>query len=135
MNKNFDEWNSIKKKTEVRNDIDKIYFKEREVWWMRLGLNIGFEEDGTGEEYARPAVIIKKYNPRSFLVIPLSTTNKRGKYYFPVGEIDGKKAIAILSQIRLIDSKRLVKSISKMDKTTFSYLMKEMVEANFDNWL
>ena len=94
--KDFDQWNNIKKETHKRIT-DDVYFKEREVWWVRLGVNIGFEQDGTGEQYARPVVVIKKYNPEVFLIVPLSTTGKRGKYYFSIGNIDGKEAVAILS--------------------------------------
>ena len=132
--KDFDQWNNIKKETHKRIT-DDVYFKEREVWWVRLGVNIGFEQDGTGEQYARPVVVIKKYNPEVFLIVPLSTTGKRGKYYFSIGNIDGKEAVAILSQIRLIDAHRLVKHIGIIEKRLFSSLVNAVVEVNFGDWL
>ena len=131
MKKNFDEWNKVKKATDARDDIGGVYFREREIWWVRLGVNIGFEQDGTGEQYARPVIVVKKYNPQVFLSVPLSTTEKRGKYYFSVGEVDGKNAVAILSQIRLIDARRPVQRISTVDRKTFSDLVSEIVKVNF----
>ncbi len=134
MNKDFDQWNSIKKETNKSHDVSNVYFREREIWWVRLGVNIGFEQDGTGEQYARPIIILKKYNPQVFLVVPLSTTKKRGKYYFNIGDVDGKNAVAILSQIRLMDVHRLVKHISIVDKKMFPVLIKEIVKTNFGEW-
>ncbi len=135
MNKNFDQWNIVKKKTNKNYDVGSVYFREREIWWVRLGVNIGFEQDGTGEQYARPVIILKKYNPQVFLVVPLSTTDKRGKYYFDVGDVDGKNAVAILSQIRLIDVHRLVKHIGIVDKKMFPLLVKDIIKTNFGEWL
>ena len=33
-------------------DIDNIFFREKEVWWIALGVNIGFEQDGKGKNSA-----------------------------------------------------------------------------------
>ena len=32
-------------------------FKEREVWWCKIGLNVGVEQDGKGNNYTRPILI------------------------------------------------------------------------------
>ena len=34
--KDFDNWNKLKKRIEARADADKVYFREREVWWARF---------------------------------------------------------------------------------------------------
>ena len=44
--KEFDKWNELKKKLHNSEKPKKFYFREREIWWCSLGLNIGFEEDG-----------------------------------------------------------------------------------------
>ena len=133
--KDFDQWNSEKKKTDSREDMGDVYFSEREVWWVRLGVNIGFEQDGTGEGFERPVVILKKYNPNTLLVLPLSTTQKRGKYYCAVGKVEERDAVAIVSQIRLLDSKRLVNSAGTIDKETFARLIKAVVDTNFGGYI
>ena len=44
MKKDFDRWNEQKSKL---NDLDSVFlFKEREIWFCYLGLNIGHEQDG-----------------------------------------------------------------------------------------
>ena len=54
MKVSFDIWNEVKKLTHARDDIAEIFFYEREVWWCRLGANVGFEQDGKGEHFQRP---------------------------------------------------------------------------------
>ena len=40
----------------------KKNFSEREVWFLKIGVNVGYEQDGNGKEYLRPAIILKKFN-------------------------------------------------------------------------
>jgi mRNA interferase MazF len=127
--KEFDRWNDIKKS--VHRSSGEVYFYEREVWWVHLGVNVGFEQDGTGGVFERPVVVVKKYNPDVFLALPLSTTRKMGIYYFRVGEVEGKQATAILSQIRLLDAKRLINRAGILDKGIFGELTEALIRANF----
>lgn len=107
--KDFDEWNRIKK--DVHTYKVRKNYHAGDVWWMRLGLNIGFEQDGKHFDFERPCLIIKVFNKEVCLIVPLSTVYKNNKFYVPVGLINGKNAYAIISQIRLIDTKRLVNQI------------------------
>ncbi len=74
------------------------YFNEGEVWFCKLGKNIGSEQDGGGTDLLRPVVIVRKHNKDLFTGIPL-TTKKKG----------GVEDRAILSQIRSFSSQRLSK--------------------------
>ena len=130
MQKDFDGWNTRKKSINERDTKD-VYFYEREIWWCSLGANVGFEQDGTDEFFERPVVIIKKYNPQIFLAVPLSTTSKQGKYYAPLGLIDGRDAVAILSQLRLFDCKRLANRIGILEESAFTELVEKIIKANF----
>ena len=58
--KDFEEWNKIKKEIELSDYIP--YFDIGEIWWCALGVNIGVEVDGKGNDYLRPVLILKKYN-------------------------------------------------------------------------
>lgn len=60
------------------------------------------------------------------LVAPLTTSKKKNKYLIPVGNIDGKDAQVIISQIRLIDTKRLDQHIATIDKDTFNEIRKSV---------
>lgn len=107
--KNFDDWNRVKKRTEQRQRA--IYPKIRDAWWCRLGCNIGDEQDGKGKEYERPVLILKKFNNSIFLVLPMSSVLKQNKYYVPIQLLNGEISSCIISQIRLIDCKRLVEKL------------------------
>ena len=105
MKKDFDNWHN--NKTQIHEDKVRPFFHEREVWFISLGLNIGFEQDGKGIEFKRPVIVFKKFNNECFLGIPLTKNPKKGKYYFNF-ELEGRGPnTAILSQLRLLDAKRL----------------------------
>jgi|SRR5712671_4644957 len=131
MEKDFDLWNGIKKVTDAADEAARLYFREGEVWWVRLGKNIGYEIDGKSSEFTRPVVILKKYNQYSFLALPLTTAPKPNPYRLPIGIVDGRKAFATLSQLRNIDSKRLVKKIVHLDAEILDAIKKEASRVNF----
>ena len=60
---------------------NKVGFKEREIFWLRLGQNIGNEEFGKGNEFQRPVLIIKKLTKNIFIGVPLITTLKENDYF------------------------------------------------------
>lgn len=120
--KNFNEWNE-KKKIINNSEILRTY-KTRDVWWCSLGLNIGSEQDGKGFEYDRPVLILKVFNRQICLVIPLTTSNKQSPYLISIGIFEGKNSMAIISQIRLIDTKRLVNKIGVLDVERFNIIRK-----------
>ena len=130
MQKDFDLWNE-KKKVVNTHDTNEIYFYEREIWWVHLGANVGFEQDGTGDRFDRPVVIVKKFNPRVFLCIPVSTTEKEGKYYFSVGIVENRRAKAVLSQLRLLDAKRLINRAGILEVTIFDEMVKMLIKTLF----
>lgn len=120
MNKEFDLWNT--KKKVIHSLSERVYYHEREVWWCSLGINVGFEQDGTGKNFDRPVVIIKGFNSNVCFVAALTGKKRAGKYYFYLGRIAGREASAILSQVRLVDTKRLVRKIMTLDEWRFEKL-------------
>jgi mRNA interferase MazF len=129
MEKDFDTWNEKKKTIHLKNNT--LYFKEAEVWWVHFGVNIGFEMDGKGIEFMRPVCIVKKYNQYSFLAIPLSTSSKENKYRIHIGLIDGKNAFVNLSQMKNIDSKRLINKIAHIERRVFKDIKEKASRVNF----
>lgn len=106
MQKDFDRWNTAKKNLNVGEQ--RLYFHEGEVWWVHLGVNVGYELDGKHAQFSRPVIVLKKYNQYSFLALPLTTNAKPSKWRIPVGKVDDEDAFAVLSQLRNIDSLRLI---------------------------
>ena len=121
MRKDFDEWN--KEKKQVQTGSPRLY-TVREIWWCQLGVNIGSEQDGSGKRFLRPVVILRGFGADTCLVIPLTTSPHEHPLRVSVGKIQGKEAKAILSQIRVVDTRRLVEKVGFLDKEIFTLLRK-----------
>jgi len=117
--KDYKLWHGIKKN--IENKEKRINFQIRDVLFCSVGENIGFEQDGRGEEFLRPVVVIKKFNKQVFWGIPLTHTDKNGKYYFSFN-LNEEKSVAILSQIRLFDAKRIKYKIGMINEVDFKSL-------------
>src|SRR5579864_1014844 len=103
MEKDFDNWNIQKKKAHAIQE--RPMFKEREVWWCSLGVNVGDEQDGKGRSFSRPVLVLKKFNRNVFVGVPFSTKLKDNRFYCPI-HFKGIEQSVILSQVRLMDAKR-----------------------------
>lgn len=123
MDENFNKWNEVKKGVESENIL--VGFKNRDIFYMNMGKNIGYEQDGKGENFVRPVVIVKGFNKDIFFGIPLSTKLKEGKFYY---QFSFKKQdevvtnIALLSQMRLFSTKRLLNKIGVISTEDFKNL-------------
>ena len=123
MDKNFNSWNQ--EKSNLHENKIRAFFHEREIWFSSIGVNIGFEQDGRGEKFLRPVIILKKFNNEVFWCIPLTKNQKKGRYYFTF-PFENKNSTAILSQIRLIDSKRLQYKIGDINYENFNEIKEKL---------
>jgi mRNA interferase MazF len=106
MEKDFWKWH--KQKAIINSIVHPPFFSEREIWFCCLGANVGFEQDGRGDHFLRPIIVGYKFNNDVFWAIPLTRARKRGDYYFEFSFDDGRSvSVAVLSQIRLVDARRL----------------------------
>lgn len=136
MEKDFDGWNTLKKRIDARADSDRVYFSEREIWWAQIGCNIGYEQDGKGKLVQRPVLVFRKFNKQVLFVLPLSTKHKSGnKYYFNFPCPDGVTRSAILSQLRLIDIRRLNERMFILDEMIFAGIKKAVLDMISDRFL
>ncbi|MEI8062356.1 MAG: type II toxin-antitoxin system PemK/MazF family toxin [bacterium] len=125
MQKDYTEWH--KKKTEIQNkNRYPIFFHEREVWWCSLGSNIGWEEDGKNSNFSRSVIIFKKFNNDVFWAVPLSTKVKHSKFYVSLN-INNTDQIALLSQMRLIDTKRLIRKLGHISNEKYNEIQKAVI--------
>ena len=117
--KEYDAWNEKKKGLETRITLPQ--FSERDIWWCSLGLNVGYEEDGKGDQFERPVCVLRKFSKEVFVGLPLTSAVKDSKYYFPhsLHETDGS---IILSQGRLLSAKRLQRKLGRMSPHKFEEL-------------
>jgi mRNA interferase MazF len=123
MEKDFDQWNSLKKQL---NENERIFYAHpREIWWCSLGINIGAEIDGKHENFERPVVVVKVYNKQSLIVLPITTKQKSDSFHYKIKTGD-KASWVKLTQMRMISTKRLLRKIDLLDQEAFSVL--------FDAW-
>jgi mRNA interferase MazF len=85
---------------------------------------VGDEQDGKGESFSRPILILKKFNQYVFWAIPLSSKLKKNKYYIPCKGSDGETRAAIISQLRLVSAKRLTNKIGFAEKNSIGEIKK-----------
>lgn len=122
MKKDFQGWHNLKE--QIDKTSKRLFFHEREVWWCSLGVNIGFEQNGSGKEYRRPVLVLRGLSSCTCLVVPLTAATKDHPMRPSVGSIGNKEARALLSQIRIIDSKRLVSKVGYIDQDVFEFIRK-----------
>ena len=125
VKKDFQEWHN--EKSSLHENKTRVFFHEREVWFASLGANIGFEQDGKGQEFLRPILVVKKFNNEVLWGVPTTKKNKKGKYYFPFQYKKSESTTAILSQLRLIDSKRLSYKIGFVKEADFVEMKNRLI--------
>lgn len=122
MEKDFDGWNEHKKQTNDRDDAP--FYHARELWWCTVGINVGSEQDGSDKDYRRPILILKAFRPATCLAIPLTTSPRQHPQHPSLGAVNGKTAHALRSQLRVVDTKRLVRKIGYLDEAVLEEIRK-----------
>jgi mRNA interferase MazF len=123
MGKDFDKWNV--RKMELEESTSSYYVHTREVWWCAIGLNIGFEQDGKNDLFERPVLVIKKFSRHSVLVVPLTSSIKNTLYH-SVFLYKNTEYAALVSQVRMISTKRLSRILYTMDNDVFDKIRDEV---------
>ena len=103
MNKKaFDSWNKVKKLTDSQK---RPLVKIGEVYWCRVGENVGFEENGKGECFRRPVLVLAKFSREVVFGVPLTSKAKQGSWYVNYMH-KGVPVAGIINQSRAIDVRR-----------------------------
>ncbi len=123
MIKNFLDWFKLKPK--LHENEKYPVFREAEIWWCHLGENIGHEENGKGDQFLRPVVIIRKFNHKLFYGLPTSSKIKDNKYYFNL-KMRQKNISVLLSQMKAIDVQRLSYKLGKISDNELLILKRKM---------
>ena len=124
MDSKFDEWNDLKKCVDKKEI--KVNIKERYIYFLSVGHNVGTESFGKGEAFLRPVIVYKKLGSNYFLGIPLTSKVKDGSYYFTFNRKNGKKNTAMLNQMKTFDAKRVVSYGGKISKNVYANLQNKM---------
>ena len=119
----FDEWNKAKKEINKKS-IQSSHIKIGYIYWIKIGKNIGNEVFGKGKDFARPVLVMNVFYNGLFLGVPLSskTHNKSGKLYYKFKDNKGNLQTALLTQLRIFDSKRVKTQLSSVKISDFEIL-------------
>lgn len=125
MDKNFIGWAILAGQTQSKNSVAEI--SEGEIWWCYIGANIGDEEDGKGEFFARPVLIVKKFNKNIFWGVPLTSQIQAKTYYHKISFQGGEQSV-IISQLRTFDTKRLTSKIGQLSDDQYKKIRETIKE-------
>lgn len=117
MYKNYNQWNELKKLIDD-SGTNNLYFYEREIWWCSIGLNVGVEINGKHELFERPVLILKVFNKDMVWCLPVTSTIKKSKFYY-IFKFDSKIRSINMTQIKTIDSKRLIRKMGVIEESGF----------------
>lgn len=127
----FDKWNKEKQQINTKTKI-KLFINPREIWFTKMGQNIGFEENGK-KNFKRPVLVLKKVG-NLFFTVALTTKGKlNNNFYHKFINIQFPKnpniytSFAILSQVRVMDKKRFEVKIGNLDKDEFNIIKQKLI--------
>ena len=118
--KRFLEWLTLKEK--LHNITGKPpLVKERDLWWISLGENVGSEMNGKSRLFSRPGIVIKKLSRTFYLIAPTTSQKKEGTWYVPILQ-EGKAMFVCLHQVRVIDYRRLSSRMGQIDGNDYTMI-------------
>jgi mRNA interferase MazF len=127
--KDFDSWNQYKQNIDKKHKLP--FFNEREIWWCSIGINVGSEILGKGNNFTRPVLIIKKYSYIAFLGVPMTTkTEKMNNFTYPI-DCKNKPSLLLLSQMRTFNAKRLYRKIERINDNEFDDIKQKIIKNTF----
>ncbi len=124
MENEFNNWSIKKQKIDIKKTTP--YIKERDIYWCSIGINIGDEENGKSELFARPVLIFKKFSANLFWGIPLSSKLKDNSYYLQINFKDSVNSIMV-SHLRLYDAKRLNMRMGRLSKNEYAKVVQTII--------
>ncbi|MEA1982703.1 MAG: type II toxin-antitoxin system PemK/MazF family toxin [Campylobacterota bacterium] len=128
--KKYDEWNEIKKQT-ISKKIN-IGIKPREIFWVKIGQNIGSEEYGKGKNFTRPVIVVRKLTRELFIGIPTTTTLKTNDYFHQFkyySKKDGDIEVsAMILQFKVFSVQRLTNRIGMINKDDFKKVVEKSMK-------
>jgi mRNA-degrading endonuclease toxin of MazEF toxin-antitoxin module len=101
------------------------------VWYVKLGVNVGYEQDGKSE-FKRAVLVIKKLG-NLFLILPMTTKEKNNAYHYKLGTFRGKLSRIILSQIKTVDRNRFIEKIGEISYGELRVIKKSLSSYYFSD--
>lgn len=106
---------------------NNVSYRQGEVWWVSIGQNLGDEENGKGDAFMRPVLIVRGFSESLFWGVPLSSQLKNGDFYYSF-KFGDRASTAILSQMRAYDTKRLISFQSVISSDDFEQIKNKLIK-------
>ncbi len=123
----YDQWNEIKK--ESSKNKRKLGIKPREIFWIKLGHNIGSEEFGKDKNFARPVIILRKLTSDLFVGVPMTSTLKDNDYFHSFEYHNKQNGVvknsAMILQLRVFSIKRVMNKVGMINKKDFESIVEK----------
>ena len=136
----YDERNETKKEIHFEGDehtkkTASFYINEREIRYVRLWVNIGYEENWKSG-FLRPVMIIRKVWSLFFVVALTSKGKDKNRFYHKLTNVifneKNKKykdtSYCILSQVRVIDKRRFTEIMWLVSDEEFFRIKQKLKE-------
>lgn len=123
MEKDFDQWNKLKKNIDQKQAVP--FCRVREIWWCSLGLNVGSEEDGKNELFERPVLILKVFNKEMIRIIPLTSKTAENPNSLMI-YYQNRAGTVKISQLKTISTKRLSRKLCTLSDVQFINIINEL---------
>ena len=130
----FDYWNIEKKKLEML-DSEKFYVNPRDIYFTKMWINIGFEENWK-TDFLRPVLVLKKVWNLFFTIALTSQWKDNNPFYYKFTTAkfneDNKKyensSYCILSQVKVMDKKRFSEKMWYIKNSEFKIIKEKLRE-------
>ena len=119
-NKDFNGWIKIKEHIHFKKSLRTT--NEGEVWWCRIGENVGSEICGKGKDFLRPVLIVYKLSKYNFIGVPLTSQKHDGNWYIEF-IFQGKNEYAIVAQVENISTYRLHHKMGEVPKSDLNKVL------------
>lgn len=117
----FDGWVAKKKEYYCQKFLPSL-FKEMDIWWISIGVSVGYEKNEKHDEFLRPVPGLKKFIRELSPGIPRSTKTKDNHCYIQV-TVKNKKMRDKLAELGKSDFYKIKNEVVKI--ITFSLSPKQ----------
>ncbi len=89
---------------------------------MCFGENLGREQNGSGHDFSRPVLVVKRFNNSVFWIVPLSSKQKLYDFYYNFTDPNLVPVSAVLAQLRVVSILRFKRFMYELQLEVYENL-------------
>ncbi len=130
--KKFNIWNEEKQVLD-KLDYENFYVNSRDIYFTKMWINIGFEENWKSD-FLRPVLVLKKVWNLFFTIALTSKWKENSPFYYKFETANFNEenqkykdsSYAILSQVKVMDKKRFTDKIWYIKNSEFKIIKQKL---------